>query len=971
MKPIIKSYQSQKYKSNTHRVASRTPLIQKSNNYRIAANKECICDLKYTNLTLKNKSLLDSLNIERRNYIYVDNMPDSNNIYYDSNMKKYRTESESLTKPSYTQKTFNASKKQSLVTTRNQSSNINNRYNQTIDYTKQTATRKYNLAKPQEQVRNRDTQSANIKPHLTQNYASNSKYQTTNTRRGASSTAAVAKPTLTSTNNQNSRKNHYTTRSEQGKDLGQKNYISGNKTTKVNTNYRINSQTNQGIKRGEKEEQKRMLLDKIQKDKGREGNKYVINKPNPQQSKITQENIVNRRNNTNSNSVAKTTNINRAPASQNQTANIPRNYTPINKSVEKNIPKDIPRIPRMINQEQKDSLETQLRKIEKLQSPYKNEEIVKDENGEIIKKKEEKTIILLPGQTIEPKTVIETFEKPVIDVIENEDGTAQSIYKQTKIITNVENIPIKDPKTSNKKTEEDLQLIKQIITHEYKTVSATKKDMEKEKWNETLENKREKEANQKKEKDEKGEIIPFQEEENDEKEEKDVNKMRYMDIVEDENAQKGNIMKDNKNIENKDIVGKQKEIKDKPEMLEDMKKIKENIFNPKNKGKNKLTNEKINQKEGKKEEATSKSKNIKSGLTEKQQAVKKETKAEQEKKSGVIEKKPATKKETEKAKEKEKDKFNLTTKNKPKENTTDEQIKKKLNLTNTQDKKEQKQKDIKEKSKQDSSKNEINSNIKKTTGKNKEEVNLRKSFKRNKKEEKEAKKPDISENMKNVSDLYEKCFKLGNKPGSEKDLGKMVEILMTLEEKERKDILGKLLKTYAKSSDLNQKILNLINTKNLDSNDKIKTKGKEKGKEKGNKLSLEKETQKESRSKSQTKAKDKKQHLQNDEFFDNIDITKNIKFGGTLEKKSFGSNQKRDNRFSLNHEAYSVNVANIGDLKFDGLFLDISKYQNKERYHNPFEGPSSFYKFYKIRQSKIKKKIIDMTTEAKNNTAEK
>ena len=64
---------------------------------------------------------------------------------------------------------------------------------------------------------------------------------------------------------------------------------------------------------------------------------------------------------------------------------------------------------------------------------------------------------------------------------------------------------------------------------------------------------------------------------------------------------------------------------------------------------------------------------------------------------------------------------------------------------------------------------------------------------------------------------------------------------------------------------------------------------------------------------------------------------------------------------------YSINTANIGDLKFDGLFLDISKYQNTAKDKNPFEGPSSFYKFYKVRQTQIKKKINDMTIESKNN----
>ena len=44
-----------------------------------------------------------------------------------------------------------------------------------------------------------------------------------------------------------------------------------------------------------------------------------------------------------------------------------------------------------------------------------------------------------------------------------------------------------------------------------------------------------------------------------------------------------------------------------------------------------------------------------------------------------------------------------------------------------------------------------------------------------------------------------------------------------------------------------------------------------------------------------------------------------------------------------------------------------TRIKNKERDKNPFEGPSSFYEFYKMRQSKIKKKIEDMANDAKNN----
>ncbi len=91
-----------------------------------------------------------------------------------------------------------------------------------------------------------------------------------------------------------------------------------------------------------------------------------------------------------------------------------------------------------------------------------------------------------------------------------------------------------------------------------------------------------------------------------------------------------------------------------------------------------------------------------------------------------------------------------------------------------------------------------------------------------------------------------------------------------------------------------------------------------------------------------------------------IKLDKNDKFASISDK--YGTNS------SLNRVGgYSINIANIGDLKFDGLFLDISKYQNTAKDKNPFEGPSSFYKFYKVRQTQIKKKINDMTIESKNN----
>ena len=59
---------------------------------------------------------------------------------------------------------------------------------------------------------------------------------------------------------------------------------------------------------------------------------------------------------------------------------------------------------------------------------------------------EEKTIALVPGQTIEKKTVVEKFEEPTEEVIENPDGTLDLIFKQTKVTTLTENIPVESEK---------------------------------------------------------------------------------------------------------------------------------------------------------------------------------------------------------------------------------------------------------------------------------------------------------------------------------------------------------------------------------------------------------------------------------------------------------------------------------------------------------------------------------------------
>ena len=104
-------------------------------------------------------------------------------------------------------------------------------------------------------------------------------------------------------------------------------------------------------------------------------------------------------------------------------------------------------------------------------------------NIETSQKIEEKTIALVPGQTIEKKTVVEKFEEPTEEVIENPDGTLDLIFKQTKVTTITENIPVESEKIKLAESVPNLPIYKQKITYNYETISKsqTKNDEKREK----------------------------------------------------------------------------------------------------------------------------------------------------------------------------------------------------------------------------------------------------------------------------------------------------------------------------------------------------------------------------------------------------------------------------------------------------------------------------------------------------------
>ena len=84
-------------------------------------------------------------------------------------------------------------------------------------------------------------------------------------------------------------------------------------------------------------------------------------------------------------------------------------------------------------------------------------------------RKEERIIILVPGQTIERNSMIENIENPKEELVENPDGTTSSIIKQTKVITMTENIPVKREKIKTIEGGPEFPIYKQHLTHIYKT----------------------------------------------------------------------------------------------------------------------------------------------------------------------------------------------------------------------------------------------------------------------------------------------------------------------------------------------------------------------------------------------------------------------------------------------------------------------------------------------------------------------
>ena len=110
-------------------------------------------------------------------------------------------------------------------------------------------------------------------------------------------------------------------------------------------------------------------------------------------------------------------------------------------------------------------------------NPSANKEMnFSEENPKIetSQRTEERTLILVPGQTIEKTSMVENFDNPTEEIIENPDGTVSSIIKQTKVTTITENTPIEIDKIQSIEGAPELPMYKQKMTHIYQTVTSIK-----------------------------------------------------------------------------------------------------------------------------------------------------------------------------------------------------------------------------------------------------------------------------------------------------------------------------------------------------------------------------------------------------------------------------------------------------------------------------------------------------------------
>ena len=554
---------------------------------------------------------------------------------------------------------------------------------------------------------------------------------------------------------------------------------------------------------------------------------------------------------------------------------------------------------------------------------------------ETAQRTEERTLILIPGQTIEKKTMVENFDNPTEELIENPDGTISSILKQTKVTTITENIPVQGSIIMSLEGAPELPIYKQKMTHIYRIITSVNqkpnqnnkniinenKNNDNNKINDNSDNNKNIINENKNNDNNKGDGII------DDNKNKDKNIINGNNSINDDNKNNekniingsDNIMNDNKNKDNDNNIMNDNKNKDNNNNI-----INGNKNNDENKNNiindNKDTDNNIKKNDKNENDGNNSINEVNKKLKEEQNSVNQKANQNNNENNGNINTIiNDNKNDDEKNKNNEKiinDNKNGNEKNKNNDNFINgNKISNKNNNINNDNNNDVRKNLNKDKNFGDNNeKNEGKEgkiNLGEEKDRNVDSNILTKGFKNQKELEKllsniNNKGDNISPQEKEkrlncIKDIFDNIAK---EKCSEDNIEKLAQLLANMDEKDRKEILEKLGKD-PKNSNLLKNLEKLV----------------EKSVSKSN-------------------------------------INKNSEYSynkGFTSPSEFDSNSK-----SLKFE--SVKVKEVSPLKFDGLFLEISKYGKEKVEKNPFEGPSPYIELYKERRSIIKEKLNNLTS---------
>ena len=423
-KPPFKDYRYQ-YQQSTS-VGNRTE-VNKSSKSKIEKSKIGRFSSFTAKKPIESSMLTENQEYYRFQYIFQDQADDTNIVFFDSVSKKYRTRS--------TSKARNPKALTSALNEKNKTyGGVNKSYNQKNNISG-NRNQNYNLAKNNNQQiknnykaisnntgSNRNKDMSNKNTQLRQNVMKGMKnvigeLMDKNNIQRPGQNSSVRKEVMNQMRksidgmldkHRTQKKNEPSKNQNKADSL--KNIQKNIANSRVNNDY--NNKQNQPLNRQNKPDQKSLLQNKVTQ-KNDIPSILTLDKTKNEQSK----------------------NINQESQNKNSLKNLDKNNN-LNKNLENNIPKET------------------------------------NQNFEKSQRKEEKTIVLIPGQTIEKKTVYVDYENPTEEAIENPDGTFNLILKQKKITTITENIPIEDDKIKLTEGSPKLPIYKQLITYNYETISS-------------------------------------------------------------------------------------------------------------------------------------------------------------------------------------------------------------------------------------------------------------------------------------------------------------------------------------------------------------------------------------------------------------------------------------------------------------------------------------------------------------------